>query len=51
MLTATKGATRMPADLDELKQDAIDMVIFHSTPKKWLEEAGPWVLERSRSQT
>ena len=35
----------MRADLVELKQEAIDKLIFHSTPKKWLEEAGPWVLE------
>lgn len=33
-------------DLGRLKKDAIDKIIFHATPKKWLEEAGPWVLER-----
>ncbi len=33
-------------DLGRLKQDAIDKIIFHATPKKWLNEVGPWVLER-----
>ena len=32
--------------LTRLKRDAIDKVIFHATPRKWLEVAGPWVLER-----
>jgi adenosylmethionine-8-amino-7-oxononanoate aminotransferase len=33
-------------DLARLKRDAIDKIIFHATPKKWLNEVGPWVLER-----
>ena len=33
-------------DLGRLKKDAIDKIIFHATPKKWLEATGPWVLER-----
>ncbi len=33
-------------DLSRLKQDAIDKMIFHATPKKWLSDGGPWVLER-----
>jgi adenosylmethionine-8-amino-7-oxononanoate aminotransferase len=35
-----------PADLDQLRQDAIDKIIFHATPKQWLNEVGPWLLER-----
>jgi adenosylmethionine-8-amino-7-oxononanoate aminotransferase len=34
------------ADLAQLKQDAIDKIIFHATPKAWLRQGGPWVLER-----
>lgn len=33
-------------DLGRLKQDAVDKIIFHATPKAWLKEFGPWVLER-----
>ena len=33
-------------DLAQLKQDAIDKIIFHATPKEWLKAAGPWVLDR-----
>jgi len=33
-------------DLAELKQDAIDKIIFHATPKAVLDRVGPWVLER-----
>jgi taurine-pyruvate aminotransferase len=33
-------------DLRRLKQDAIDKIVFHMTPKTWLNERGPWVLER-----
>jgi adenosylmethionine-8-amino-7-oxononanoate aminotransferase len=32
--------------LAELKQDAIEKIIFHATPKEWLKRAGPWVLQR-----
>jgi taurine-pyruvate aminotransferase len=35
-------------DLDTLKHDAIDHIIFHATPREWLKAAGPWVLERGR---
>jgi adenosylmethionine-8-amino-7-oxononanoate aminotransferase len=34
------------ADLAQLKQDAIDTIIFHATPKAWLSQRGPWLLER-----
>lgn len=30
----------------DLEQDAIDRIIFHATPKAWLSEVGPWVLDR-----
>jgi adenosylmethionine-8-amino-7-oxononanoate aminotransferase len=33
-------------DLHQLKKDAVDKIIFHATPRKWLTEVGPWVLER-----
>jgi len=33
-------------DLGRLKQDAIDKIIFHATPRQWLKDSGPWVLER-----
>ena len=33
-------------ELDQLKQDAIDKIIFHATPKAVLDQVGPWVLER-----
>ena len=33
-------------DLTQLKQDALDKVIFHMTPKQWITESGPWVLDR-----
>jgi adenosylmethionine-8-amino-7-oxononanoate aminotransferase len=33
-------------DLAQLKQDALDKIIFHATPKQWLSPRGPWVLER-----
>jgi adenosylmethionine-8-amino-7-oxononanoate aminotransferase len=38
----------MPAgDLDRLKHDAIEKIIFHATPKEWLKAGvGPWVLDR-----
>ena len=31
---------------DELVRDALDHIIFHATPRRWLEERGPWLLER-----
>lgn len=34
------------AQLDQLRQEAIDRIIFHATPKAWLKAAGPWVLDR-----
>jgi adenosylmethionine-8-amino-7-oxononanoate aminotransferase len=34
------------ADLAQLKQDALAKIIFHATPKAWLSQRGPWVLER-----
>jgi beta-alanine--pyruvate transaminase len=33
-------------DLGRLKQEAVDKIIFHATPKEWLRKGGPWVLER-----
>jgi len=33
-------------DLGQLKQAAIDNIIFHATPRQWLNQAGPWLLER-----
>ncbi len=33
-------------DLDQLRQEAVDKIIFHATPKAWLEQAGPWILKR-----
>ena len=36
----------MDADeLGRLKQDAVDRIIFHATPKAWISTRGPWVLE------
>jgi adenosylmethionine-8-amino-7-oxononanoate aminotransferase len=32
-------------DLGRLKRDAVDKIIFHATPRKWLTEAGPWILD------
>ena len=34
------------ADLAQLKRDAMDKIIFHATPREWLRQRGPWVLER-----
>ena len=36
-----------PRDLAQLKQDAIDGIIFHATPRAWLSERGPWVLDHA----
>jgi adenosylmethionine-8-amino-7-oxononanoate aminotransferase len=38
-------------DLGRLKRDAIDKIIFHATPKQWLETGGPWILERGEGAT
>ena len=37
--------TMQTADLAQLKQDAIDKIIFHATPRAWLRPRGPWVLD------
>ena len=37
----------MPArEPGQLKQDAIEHIIFHATPRQWLKDTGPWLLER-----
>ena len=36
------------ADAAQLKHDALDKLIFHMTPKQWLTESGPWVLDRGQ---
>lgn len=36
--------TMQTADVTQLKHEALDKVIFHMTPKQWLE-SGPWVLD------
>lgn len=33
---------------DQLREDAIKRIIFHATPREWLEQTGPWVLERGQ---
>jgi adenosylmethionine-8-amino-7-oxononanoate aminotransferase len=33
-------------DLDRLKRDAVEKIIFHATPRQWLKAGGPWVLDR-----
>jgi adenosylmethionine-8-amino-7-oxononanoate aminotransferase len=38
--------TMQAADVTQLKREAMDKVIFHMTPKQWLAESGPWVLDR-----
>jgi adenosylmethionine-8-amino-7-oxononanoate aminotransferase len=38
--------TMQTAEVTQLKHDALDKVIFHMTPKQWLAEDGPWVLDR-----
>jgi adenosylmethionine-8-amino-7-oxononanoate aminotransferase len=35
-------------DLEHLKQDAVEKIIFHATPRRWLKAGGPWVLERGQ---
>jgi adenosylmethionine-8-amino-7-oxononanoate aminotransferase len=34
-------------DRARIKQDAIDKIIFHATPKAWLRQRGPWVLDHA----
>ena len=34
------------ANLAQLKQDALDKIIFHMTPKQFLSKSGAWVLDR-----
>jgi hypothetical protein len=43
--------TMQTEDVAELRQEAVDKIIFHATPKKWLRERGPWLLERSKGAT
>jgi len=33
-------------DLARLRHDAADDIIFHATPKVWLSQRGPWILDR-----
>jgi len=35
-------------DKGQLKQAAADSIIFHATPRQWLKQAGPWLLERGQ---
>lgn len=35
-------------DLGQLKRDAIEKIIFHATPKEWLRQGGPWILDRGQ---
>ena len=41
-----KATTMQTSGLAQLKQDALDKIIFHMTPKQWLRTSGAWVLER-----
>lgn len=34
------------AGVTQAKQDATDKIIFHATPRAWLSQRGPWLLER-----
>ncbi|HLO36468.1 MAG TPA: aminotransferase class III-fold pyridoxal phosphate-dependent enzyme, partial [Candidatus Deferrimicrobium sp.] len=38
--------TTRTGDAARLRQDAVDRIIFHATPRGWLSEVGPWMLER-----
>jgi adenosylmethionine-8-amino-7-oxononanoate aminotransferase len=33
-------------ELRRLKKDAFDRIIFHATPRAWLGQVGPWVVDR-----
>jgi adenosylmethionine-8-amino-7-oxononanoate aminotransferase len=33
-------------EISQLRQDAVDKIIFHATPKESLRKSGPWLLER-----
>jgi adenosylmethionine-8-amino-7-oxononanoate aminotransferase len=35
-------------DMGPLKRAAIESIIFHATPRQWLNQAGPWLLERGK---
>jgi putrescine---pyruvate transaminase len=38
---------RTADDIGRLKQEAIETIVFHATPREWLRQiGGPWVLER-----
>ena len=43
---AREEMTMETGDLGRLKQDAIDKIIFHATPRDGWRPAGPWMLER-----
>ncbi|HSL26699.1 MAG TPA: aspartate aminotransferase family protein, partial [Acidimicrobiia bacterium] len=32
--------------MNSLRQQAVEKIIFHATPKQWLRAGGPWILER-----
>jgi adenosylmethionine-8-amino-7-oxononanoate aminotransferase len=40
--------TMQTGDVGQLRRDAVEKIIFHATPKKWLRERGPWLLERGQ---
>jgi adenosylmethionine-8-amino-7-oxononanoate aminotransferase len=42
------STTVQTGDTGQLRQDAVEKIIFHATPKKWLRERGPWLLERGQ---
>jgi hypothetical protein len=33
--------TMQTEDIGQLRQGAVEKIIFHATPKKWLRERGP----------
>jgi adenosylmethionine-8-amino-7-oxononanoate aminotransferase len=37
---------RTTTPLTELESDALASIIFHATPKAWLSNRGPWILDR-----
>lgn len=38
-------------DLDRLRRQAVESIIFHATPRTMLERGGPWLLERGEGAT
>jgi hypothetical protein len=38
-------------DVEALKQEAVSRIIFQGTPRAWLAEQGPWLLERGEVHT